>query len=301
MGYSVILNCGEGFFRWSEYYLIPMMEVKARKKRELSAEPVGKTHRCISRYIRALGEKHEPSAAFNSIHTSLAPFSLPVFLPSPLSLLSKTNEKKGEKCYRAQALSVAVAMEVRKRRIRAHLQQRVKTCADEAEEVEVEVVVVVQEEERIDSGEWEECEYSIPGNTGLNLPMGCRLFHVSTAESPQITGARPSCLIRRRVALSRSSPCWSSGVSVSLSACVSRIGSWSSLFSLPLLPLQLSSAVIPRERGVGGWGGACRRFDCFQMCVFLCMCVCACAHRCQRERGRENVQATKENQQLVTI
>lgn len=41
-------------FGWSEYYLIPMMEVKARKKRELSAEPVGKTHRCIPRYIRAL-------------------------------------------------------------------------------------------------------------------------------------------------------------------------------------------------------------------------------------------------------
>lgn len=86
LGYSVILNYGEGFFRWSEYYLIPMMEVKARKKRELSAEPVGKTHRCISRYIRALGEKHENSTAFNSIHTSLAP-SLSVFLPSPLSVL----------------------------------------------------------------------------------------------------------------------------------------------------------------------------------------------------------------------
>lgn len=83
-GYSVILNYGEGFFRWSEYYLIPMMEVKARKKRELSAEPVGKTHRCISRYIRALGEKHETSTAFNSIHTSFAP-SLCL---SPLSLLS---------------------------------------------------------------------------------------------------------------------------------------------------------------------------------------------------------------------
>lgn len=63
---------GKGFFGWSEYYLIPMMEVKARKKRELSAEPVGKTHRCIPRYIRALGEKHETSTAFNSIHTSLA-------------------------------------------------------------------------------------------------------------------------------------------------------------------------------------------------------------------------------------
>lgn len=60
------------------------MEVKAGKKSELSAEPVGKTHRCISRYIRALGEKHETSAAFNSIHTSL---SLPVSLSRSLSLL----------------------------------------------------------------------------------------------------------------------------------------------------------------------------------------------------------------------
>lgn len=76
-GYSVTLNYGEGFFRWSEYYLIPMMELKARKKRKLSAEPVGKTHRCISRYIRALGEKHETSTAFNSIHTSVAPSRSP--------------------------------------------------------------------------------------------------------------------------------------------------------------------------------------------------------------------------------
>lgn len=81
LGYSVIFVYGEGVFGWSEYYLIPMMEVKARKKRELSAEPVGKTHRCISRYIRALGEKHETSTAFNSIHTSvlpLFPFSPPL-------------------------------------------------------------------------------------------------------------------------------------------------------------------------------------------------------------------------------
>lgn len=88
--YSVILIYGEGFFGWSEYYLIPMMEVKARKKRELSAEPVGKTHRCISRYIRALGEKHETSTAFNSIHTSLAAslsLSLSFFLSSPLLVL----------------------------------------------------------------------------------------------------------------------------------------------------------------------------------------------------------------------
>lgn len=59
-----------------------MMEVKARKKRELSAEPVGKTHRCIPRYIRALGEKHETSTAFNSIHTSLS-LSLSLVLLSP--------------------------------------------------------------------------------------------------------------------------------------------------------------------------------------------------------------------------
>lgn len=72
---------GEGFFGWSEYYLIPMMEVKARKKRELSAEPVGKTHRCIPRYIRALGEKHETSTAFNSIHTSLSLLLLSFLLP----------------------------------------------------------------------------------------------------------------------------------------------------------------------------------------------------------------------------
>lgn len=93
-GYSVILIYGEGFFGWSEYYLIPMMEVKARKKRELSAEPVGKTHRCISRYIRALGEKHETSTAFNSIHTSLAP-SLSLSPPfSPLSLVGSSQKKK---------------------------------------------------------------------------------------------------------------------------------------------------------------------------------------------------------------
>lgn len=87
-GYSVTLNYGEGFFRWSEYYLIPMMEVKARKKRKLSAEPVGKTHRCISRYIRALGEKHETSTAFNSIHTSVAP-SLSPSLSLSFSNLSR--------------------------------------------------------------------------------------------------------------------------------------------------------------------------------------------------------------------
>lgn len=109
-----------------------MMEVKARKKRELSAEPVGKTHRCIPRYIRALGEKHETSTAFNSIHTSLSlslthfPFSFFCFS----SLLEKKmiggKKMQVSKCYRARALSVTVAMEVRKRRIRAHLQQRVK-------------------------------------------------------------------------------------------------------------------------------------------------------------------------------
>ena len=93
MGYSVLLIYGEGFFGWSEYYLIPMMEVKARKKRELSAEPVGKTHRCISRYIRALGEKHETSTAFNSIHTSLAPLS-----PSPsFSLVGSFKKKSFQK------------------------------------------------------------------------------------------------------------------------------------------------------------------------------------------------------------
>ena len=120
------------------------MEVKARKKRELSAEPVGKTHRCISRYIRALGEKHETSTAFNSIHTSLAPVSLsrslsrsPSFslsilppLSPPLLVLQKEKRKKGKKRFQKVtkhgALSVAVAVEVRKRRIRAHLQQRVK-------------------------------------------------------------------------------------------------------------------------------------------------------------------------------
>lgn len=94
------------------------MEVKARKKRELSAEPVGKTHRCISRYIRALGEKHETSTAFNSIHTSFTPSPC----RSPLSLVGSF--KCILKCYKARALSVAVAMEVRKRRNRAHLQQK---------------------------------------------------------------------------------------------------------------------------------------------------------------------------------
>lgn len=98
-----------------------MMEVKARKKRELSAEPVGKTHRCIPRYIRALGEKHETSTAFNSIHTSLS-LSLSLVLLSPYVFF----KKKVSKGYKARALSVTVAMEVRKRRIRAHLQKRVK-------------------------------------------------------------------------------------------------------------------------------------------------------------------------------
>lgn len=69
-----------------------MMEVKARKKRELSAEPVGKTHRCIPRYIRALGEKHETSTAFNSIHTSLS-LSLSLVLLSPYVLKKKRFQK----------------------------------------------------------------------------------------------------------------------------------------------------------------------------------------------------------------
>lgn len=87
---------GEGFFGWSEYYLIPMMEVKARKKRELSAEPVGKTHRCIPRYIRALGEKHETSTAFNSIHTSLSLSSS--FSPSfSLPFVAEKRKKEGFK------------------------------------------------------------------------------------------------------------------------------------------------------------------------------------------------------------
>lgn len=70
-----------------------MMEVKARKKRELSAEPAGKTHRCIPRYIRALGKKHETSTAFNSIHTSL---SFSFFLPSLVFLINvyKKERKK---------------------------------------------------------------------------------------------------------------------------------------------------------------------------------------------------------------
>lgn len=71
-------------------------------------------------------------------------------------------------------------MEVRKRRIRAHLQQRVKMREDEEEE-EVEVVVEEEKEEdekrrKIRKGE--ECKYSITGSTGLNLPIGCWLFHV---------------------------------------------------------------------------------------------------------------------------
>ncbi|KAF3859176.1 hypothetical protein F7725_021575 [Dissostichus mawsoni] len=73
-------------------------------------------------------------------------------------------------------------MEVRKRRIRAHLQQRVKMCEDEDEEVEEEKE---EEEKRRNMRKGEECKYSITGSTGLNLPIGCRLFHVSMAESPQ--------------------------------------------------------------------------------------------------------------------
>lgn len=70
-----------------------MMEVKARKKRELSAEPAGKTHRCIPRYIRALGKKHETSTAFNSIHTSLS-LSLFLFLPPLSCVFNKCIQKR---------------------------------------------------------------------------------------------------------------------------------------------------------------------------------------------------------------
>lgn len=206
------------------------MEVKARKKRELSAEPAGKTHRCIPRYIRALGKKHETSTAFNSIHTSLSLF---LFLP-PLSrvfnkCIQKRKKESNWKCYKKRALSVTVAMEVRKRRIRAHLQQRVKMWENEAREVEVMDEEKEEEEKRRKIRKWEERKYSITGSTGLNLPKGCRLFHESLAESPKKTEARPSCLIRRRVSLSWSSPWWSGSVSVSqsvcLSACVLLIGS----------------------------------------------------------------------------
>lgn len=142
-------------FGWSEYYLIPMMEVKARKKRELSAEPVGKIHRCIPRYIRApLGEKHETSTAeLDSIHTFLF-----TQVSNQSSSASVFSGKKTKKCStKSQALSVAVAMQVRKRRIRAHLQQRVKICEDGGEE-EVEVMEeknekeVEQEEEKEEEG-----------------------------------------------------------------------------------------------------------------------------------------------------
>lgn len=101
LGIPLFFVYGEGFFGWSEYYLIPMMEVKARKKRELSAEPVGKTHRCISRYIRALGEKHETSTAFNSIHTSLS-FSPVSFSPLPCCLERKIRFQKVTKHGRCQ-------------------------------------------------------------------------------------------------------------------------------------------------------------------------------------------------------
>lgn len=59
-----------------------MMEVKARKQRELLAEPVGRTHRCIPRYIRALGEKYETKQRRRSIQFTpgVHPLSPPLVL-----------------------------------------------------------------------------------------------------------------------------------------------------------------------------------------------------------------------------
>lgn len=107
--------------------------------------------------------------------------SVSLFLsPSLISPVGSSNRNIW-KALQARALSVAVAVEVRKRRIRAHLQQRVKMWEDEEEEVEGEKK---EEEERRKFRKWKECKYSITGSRGLNLPVGCRLFHVSISESP---------------------------------------------------------------------------------------------------------------------
>lgn len=101
----------------------------------------------------------------------------------------------GKKDWEARALSVVVAMEVRKRRIRAHLllqqERRVKTAKD-LEKVKVAAAVVVgagEEVARRNVKKDNKSKYSIAVSTGLNLPnqkkkqkkkrKGCPLFHVA--------------------------------------------------------------------------------------------------------------------------
>lgn len=284
------------------------MEVKARKKRELSAEPAGKTHRCIPRYIRALGKKHETSTAFNSIHTSLSLF---LFLP-PLSrvfnkCIQKRKKESNWKCYKKRALSVTVAMEVRKRRIRAHLQQRVKMWENEAREVEVMDEEKEEEEKRRKIRKREERKYSITGSTGLNLPKGCRLFHESLAESPQKQKpGRPVSSGGGFLCLDPVHDGPAVCLSVSLCACLP-VSYWLGVRTLSSLCLcclcgsalqwyreRVRKRARERERARGSPPpSACRRFDCFQMCV--CLCVCA------RERGRERGESERRRETVYGI
>lgn len=140
------------------------------------------------------------------------------------------------------------------------------------------------EEEERRNFEKEKNKYSMTVSTGLNLPKGCPLFHVSKSPQKQKRGRPVSsgdwvlcshpvhgpvvCVSVQSPSVCLLCPCLSGCLLVCLSACVSLNESRSALFSLPVLPLQLSSAVIPtewRER----WPPprTWRRSDCFQMYV----------------------------------
>lgn len=89
--------------------------------------------------------------------------------------------------------------------------------------------------------------------------------------------------------------------SAGLSACVSLIGSWSSVFSLPLLPLQLSSAVIPRESERGGEVAPSLPVHVDTLTVSRCACACVpvCVSVRARPQKRE-VDRTGNRAELVT-
>lgn len=158
-------------------------------------------------------------------------------------------------------------------------------------------------EERRNFGKWKECKYSITGSRGLNLPVGCRLFHVSKSESP-LKKQKPGCPVSSRAWLLCPDPVHYDPVmpsvsvwvpvsqSAGLSACVSLIGSWSSVFSLPLLPLQLSSAVIPREGERGGEVAPSLPVHVDTLTVSRCACACVPVCACARaeEGGRSHRQ-----------
>lgn len=161
-----------------------------------------------------------------------------------------------------------------------------------------------EHEERRNFGEWKECKYSITGSRGLNLPVGCRLFHVSKSESP-LKKQKPGCPVSSRARLLCPDPVhydpvmpsvsvWGACLSVSRSVCLC-------LTDRELELCLLSASAAPaaqlcsdtereRERGRGSPlpPGTCRHFDCFQMCVRVCACVCVsvCARAPAGEGGR---------------